>query len=336
MYLEDLIPTPNSTKVAAVSQKVFGRSINVESLTKEKAKSLRETFAQRLDSLETKLGANIANNPLYLENKLFLETIDKYLGEDDKEMSDEARELELWAENDGPIYKTSATPIMRNLSKKFKNGTYDPELGVKLWKYHADRAAKGYSQEYSSGDDWKTMFTPAVRMEVAKSMEASWRAEMEAGNFMESAQATESVIVEGMAEVSEVVLASKNMVDKMQAMVEDLGEMVNEDLPALTDSIRNDIDSATADQFSAAMSEVVSNALEVMRMSREGADAASRILTGEQIAEPESIGAPIDGEMDMEPTTDMDMDGDIADEEDFASADAAQDGEEELGRERRA
>jgi hypothetical protein len=49
MYLEDLIPTPNSTKVAAVSQKVFGRSINVESLTKEKAKSLRETFAQRLE-----------------------------------------------------------------------------------------------------------------------------------------------------------------------------------------------------------------------------------------------------------------------------------------------
>jgi hypothetical protein len=173
-------------------------------------------------------------------------------------------------------------------------------------------------------------------MEVAKSMEVSWRAEMEAGNFMESAQATENVIVEGMAEVSEVVLASKNMVDKMQAMVEDLGEMVNEDLPALTDSIRNDIDSATADQFSAAMSEVVSNALEGMRMSREGADAASRILTGEQVAEPESIGAPIDGEMDMEPTTDMDMDGDIADEEDFSAADAAQDGEEELGRERRA
>ena len=410
MNLDDLIPAPDSKKIASVSQKVFGRSIKVESLTQEKAQSLRETFAARLNSLETKLGANVANNPAYLENKLFLETIDTYLGEgdgiyhdcatkfthetygectvipgehtlledgtvthydatfvgedgdqyivrnvavenmsnviseghkhkmeeDNDEMSDAARELELYAENDGQLYQQSGVPIMKNLSRKFKKGTYDSALAAKLWKYHADRAAKGYSQEYSSGDDWKTMFTPAVRMEVAKSMEASWRAEMEAGNFMESAQATESVIVEGMAEVSEVVLASKNMVDKMQAMVEDLGEMVNEDLPALTDSIRNDIDSATADQFSAAMSEVVSNALEVMRMSREGADAASRILTGEQIAEPESIGAPIDGEMDMEPTTDMDMDGDIADEEDFASADAAQDGEEELGRERRA
>ena len=338
MYLEDLIPTPNSTKVAAVSQKVFGRSINVESLTKEKAKSLRETFAQRLDSLETKLGANIANNPLYLENKLFLETIDKYLGEDDKEMSDEARELELWAENDGPIYKTSATPIMRNLSKKFKNGTYDPELGVKLWKYHADRAAKGYSQEYSSGDDWKTMFTPAVRMEMARSMEASWRSEMEAGNFMESAEVTESVIVEGEMEAAEQVMASKNMVDKIQGMVEDLGEMLNEDLPPLTDSIRDNMDSAMAEQFNVAMQQVLSGALEGMRQSREQVDAAARILTGE--AGPEMMGdeamADPEAEMEMEPTTDMEMDAEAPAEEDFAAADAAQAGEEELGRERRA
>jgi hypothetical protein len=83
MNLDDLIPAPDSKKIASVSQKVFGRSIKVESLTQEKAQSLRETFAARLNSLETKLGANVANNPAYLENKLFLETIDTYLGEGD-------------------------------------------------------------------------------------------------------------------------------------------------------------------------------------------------------------------------------------------------------------
>jgi hypothetical protein len=63
MNLDDLIPAPDSKKIASVSQKVFGRSIKVESLTQEKAQSLRETFAARLNSLETKLGANVANNP---------------------------------------------------------------------------------------------------------------------------------------------------------------------------------------------------------------------------------------------------------------------------------
>jgi len=401
MNLNDLIPTPNSKQIAAVSHKVFGRSINVESLTKEKAQSLRETFAARLGKLESKLGANIANNPTYLENKLFLETLDTYLGEDD-EMSDAARELELFAENDGDLYQRSAVPIMKNLSKKFKKGTYDPELGVKLWKYHADRAAKAYSEQHSTGDDWKTMFTPRDRMEMAKSMEDSWRSEMEAGNFMESAEVTESkekadpdvvkkfagvpdsrrsyyitmwaeengidgndamvmagykrgdyigmgeykwnyhppritesVIVEGEMEAAEQVMASKNMVDKIQKMVEDLGGMLNEDLPPLTDSIRDNMDSTMADEFNLAMQQVLSNALEGMRQTREQVDAAARILTGE--AGPEMMGAPVEAPVEepaMEPTTDMDMEA-PAEEEDFAAADAAQDGEEELGRARR-
>ena len=333
MNLNDLIPTPNSKQIAAVSHKVFGRSINVESLTKEKAQSLRETFAARLGKLESKLGANIANNPTYLENKLFLETLDTYLGEDD-EMSDAARELELFAENDGDLYQRSGVPIMKNLSKKFKRGTYDPELGVKLWKYHADRAAKAYSEQHSTGDDWKTMFTPRDRMEMAKSMEDSWRSEMEAGNFMESAEVTESVIVEGEMEAAEQVMASKNMVDKIQGMVEDLGGMLNEDLPPLTDSIRDNMDSAMAEQFNLAMQQVLANALEGMRQTREQVDAAARILTGE--AGPEMMGAPVEAPVEdpeMEPTTDMDMEAPA--EEDFAAADAAQAGDQELGRARR-
>ena len=422
MNLDDLIPAPDSKKIASVSQKVFGRSIKVESLTQEKAQSLRETFAARLNSLETKLGANVANNPAYLENKLFLETIDTYLGEgdgiyhdcatkfthetygectvipgehtlledgtvthydatfvgedgdqyivrnvavenmsnvtlkehvhdsksnaskkkklgeDDDEMSDAARELELYAENDGQLYQQSGVPIMKNLSKKFKKGTYDSALAAKLWKYHADRAAKKYSQDHSTGDDWKTMFTPRDRMEMARSMEDSWKSEMEAGNFMESAEVTESVIVEGEMEAAEQVMASKNMVDKIQGMVEDLGEMLNEDLPPLTDSIRDNMDSAMAEQFNVAMQQVLAGALEGMRQSREQVDAAARILTGE--AGPEMMGdeAMVDpeAEMEMEPTTDMEMDAEAPAEEDFAAADAAQAGEEELGRERRA
>jgi len=401
MNLNDLIPTPNSKKIAEVSHKVFGRSINVESLTKEKAQSLRETFAARLGKLESKLGANIANNPTYLENKLFLETLDTYLGEDD-EMSDAARELELFAENDSDLYQRSAVPIMKNLSKKFKKGTYNPELGVKLWKYHADRAAKAYSKQHSTGDDWKTMFTPKDRMEIAKSMEDSWRSEMEAGNFMESAEVTESkaeadpavvkkfagvpgsqrsyyitkwaeendidgddamimagykrgdyigmgeyvwsydppritesIIVEGEMEAAEQVMASKNMVDKIQKMVEDLGGMLNEDLPPLTDSIRDNMDSAMADEFNLAMTDALSATLESMRGTREQVDAAARILTGE--AAPEMMGDPVEEPVEepaMEPTTDMEAEA-PAEEEDFAAADAAQGGEEELGRERR-
>jgi hypothetical protein len=100
---------------------------------------------------------------------------------------------------------------------------------------------------------------------------------------------TESVIVEGEMEAAEQVMASKNMVDKIQKMVEDLGGMLNEDLPPLTDSIRDNMDSTMAEQFNLAMQQVLANALEGMRQTREQVDAAARILTGE--AGPEMMGS---------------------------------------------
>jgi len=122
-------------------------------------------------------------------------------------------------------------------------------------------------------------------------------------------------------------------------MVEDLGGMLNEDLPPLTDSIRDNMDSAMADEFNLAMTDALSATLESMRGTREQVDAAARILTGE--AAPEMMGDPVEEPVEepieepaMEPTTDMEAEA-PAEEEDFAAADAAQDGQEELGRARR-
>jgi len=104
---------------------------------------------------------------------------------EDADMSDEARELALYAENDGDLYRQSAEPVMRNLSKKFKKGVYDHELAAKLWKYHADRAAKSYGKEHGN-DDGFAIFSPSVRREVAQYFADSWQSELEAGNAMES------------------------------------------------------------------------------------------------------------------------------------------------------
>ena len=105
----------------------------------------------------------------------------------DENISDDARELINYAENDSQLYKQSAVPIMKNLTRKFKKDNYDTALAQKLWKYHADRAAKKYGKEHSVGDGLK-MFPTSVRKEVAKQMESDWHDEMKSGNFMEGYQ----------------------------------------------------------------------------------------------------------------------------------------------------
>ena len=242
----------------------------------------------------------------------------------------------LYAENDYDLYSRSYVPIAKNLSKKFKKGIYDSHLATKLWYHHMTRAAKKYGEDHMNGArDGLRTFSTADRREAARNVEDAWHQEMQAGNFMES-NVNESVITEGELENAELVLAAKDMVDKIQGMVEDLGEMQNEQLGPLTDAIRDEMGTDVADQFKGSMETVIVNALEAMRSGRDAAEQSSRILQGESPTDMMIGAEPAAMDMEepaMEPTTGMDME---QPEEDFAVADAAQGGDEELGRERRA
>jgi len=96
------------------------------------------------------------------------DNIDESLEEATKQGADEhaANELVLYAESDSDLYKQSALPIVANLQRKVKKGNYDPELAIKLWRYHADRAAKKYFKEFPDGNDFT--FSPATRDLAAK------------------------------------------------------------------------------------------------------------------------------------------------------------------------
>jgi hypothetical protein len=90
--------------------------------------------------------------------------------------STEAHELYLFGVNDGRLYRNSAVPIMINLAKKIKKGTYDKTLALKLWKYHADRAAQAYVKEF--GGNWHTMFSINARKEAAKEFQDHYEDEL--------------------------------------------------------------------------------------------------------------------------------------------------------------
>jgi hypothetical protein len=57
------------------------------------------------------------------------------------------------------------------------------------------------------------------------------------------------VLRESEVQQAQVVLAAQDMVDKMQSMLEDTTEMQFKELPALVDSIRNQIGMEQATQF---------------------------------------------------------------------------------------
>lgn len=141
------------------------------------------------------------------------------------------------------------------------------------------------------------------------------------------AKANESVVTEGAVESSELIMAAKSMVDKYDAMIQDVGEMLNEELAPVADKIRDEMGSDIADSFVAGMTGALQNTLDTMKADRVGADNATRVLVGDAPAEP--MGMDMDDVADMEPIEEP-----IEDE--FAAAPAAQGGEEQpVGREKR-
>lgn len=129
---------------------------------------------QDQELLETDIGQCIV-----VEGETFSLDVPIEIAEEEDE--DAVRELVLYADNTGSLYPQKES-IMKNLTRKWRKGVYDSELAAKLWLYWATAAAKSYAQEFGYA------FSVQDRKAAAKEFEENWRAELEAGNAMESVQ----------------------------------------------------------------------------------------------------------------------------------------------------
>ena len=140
---------------------------------------------------------------------------------------------------------------------------------------------------------------------------------------------------EGEEDKAELVMAAKDMVDRVTGWMEDTAEMQTESMLELADAIRDEMGSEAAESFTNTIKPALEAMYGVMETTRVTLTQGVGMLTGE--AEPmDTMGAEDD--MDMEPTVDGDMDMDMeepAADDEFGAADAAAGGEELGGREKR-
>lgn len=99
-------------------------------------------------------------------------------------------------------------------------------------------------------------------------------------------------LMEGELETAEVVLAAKDMVDSVQKMIEDASKMMNEQMPPLIDSIKDQIGTAQADQFKSSVTGALQALLDNLNAARDALDNGARGLSGEAPVEPTMGAAP--------------------------------------------
>ena len=90
---------------------------------------------------------------------------------------------------------------------------------------------------------------------------------------------------------AQVVLAAQDMVDKMQAMLEDVSELQFKELPALVDSIKNQVGVDQAAQFNADATAALTGLLQNIQGAKQQLDAALGVVTGQAPAGAAAAGA---------------------------------------------
>ena len=142
----------------------------------------------------------------------------------------------------------------------------------------------------------------------------------------------ESIIKEGAEDHAELVMAAKDMVDRLTGWMEDTAEMQTESMLELADAIRDEMGAQQSEGFTNAVKPALEQLYAAMESTRIALTGGVGMLTGEGEEPAMDIGAelpaeePVPGAEDMEPTVDTD---------EFAAAAPAAGGEAEAGRERR-
>ena len=152
------------------------------------------------------------------------------------------------------------------------------------------------------------------------------------------AKKNEDVVKEGAEESATLVMAAKDMVDRVTGWMEDTAEMQTESMLELGDKIRDEMGSEQSEQFINTVKPALENLYTVFETTREALSGGVAIVTGE--GAPEPIGADPeapaeDPEAEMEPTVDADAGAEEPVADEFGASEPATGGEEVADREKR-
>ena len=165
-----------ATKKASTHKDTKSHNVNIRVVSGTKKKAVAKKKVSGLDKVVRRgtktnvhysrisgIGNKIGNTPLA------------------KDM-DAVREIELFIENDYQLYKSQTNPILINLTKKYKKGTFDVSKAAKLFRYLIDAGMKRYNKEYGIKNDWHKLLTTSDRQFLAEQMAKHTLIELQSGN----------------------------------------------------------------------------------------------------------------------------------------------------------
>lgn len=283
MELNDLNKITRSNKLNNLLNTRFGFDFDLSKMNETIANQMLGTANREMSEIAESSG-DYQVNKKYLMSKLVKETIEAWQVENNLNVSEAPKddnteftkgELEP---GDGKIEPQQNSPQAQSRRANALRLLVGPQNYMK-----AKRALDMYKKGQTVPPTLMQGLMPIIDMidEIMSSNLANVRfLQMVDKRARKQLGIKESVLKEGEMESAELVLASKDMVDRIQSMLEDVSEMQAEDLLPLTDQIRDEMGNEKAEAFMNAAKGSLESLLDAITTARADMDNASRILTG--------------------------------------------------------
>lgn len=138
-------------------------------------------------------------------------------------------------------------------------------------------------------------------------------------------------VKEGVEQQSELILAAKDMMDKVTGYLEDLASMKTEGMLELADRIRDEMGADKAEAFTAKIQPAIESAEATLTQTRTDLESGVRILTGEE----EPVATIGQEEPALDTADDLETLDTGSEDDEFGATDANAGGTEPEGREQR-
>ena len=280
MKLQDLAILPQTKQIAKVFESYFGKSITFESVSKRQANAMLGKVRGLISEHRgTPAYHGSEKSSAYLKLVMMEQVLTKKIRE------------EFPATSGGGVSTGAADA---NKAKQDINKIQDPKLKAAMTKTAAGQNL--------SPDEQELVKATALQAVTAESRRRLGR------------QLSESEVQQ-----AQVILASQDMVDQVQKMIEQVTSLQFKDLPALVDQIRNEIGYEQATQFNADATAALGGMVQNLQGSKTQLEGAMGTVTGQAPVVPgvTDVDAelPVDPMADAGDELDLDIDAEIDDEE---------------------
>ena len=280
MKLQDLAILPQTKQIAKVFESYFGKSITFESISKRQANAMLGKVRGLISEHRgTPAYHGSEKSSAYLKLVMMEQVLTKKIRE------------EFPATSGGGVSTGAADA---NKAKQDINKIQDPKLKAAMTKTAAGQNL--------SPDEQELVKATALQAVTAESRRRLGR------------QLSESEVQQ-----AQVILASQDMVDQVQKMIEQVTSLQFKDLPALVDQIRNEIGYEQATQFNADATAALGGMVQNLQGSKTQLEGAMGTVTGQAPVVPgvTDVDAelPVDPMADAGDELDLDIDAEIDDEE---------------------